>query len=588
MNIAEFFITIAQRLGVDTAFSITGGMAMHVNRAVGSSGLWVIYCNHEQACVAAADGYSKMREYQVPGLAIVTSGPGVTNVMTSLASAYHDSVPLIVIAGQVKCADINPFGVRSYGAQEVPALELVRPIVKDALRYIPQTVNDQRLAEFFASAVSGRKGPVFVEIPLDLQSSTVEAAEERVSGLIQKIEALRNSAAVLNSEHQEIIRKAFQNASRPVLFLGNGNRIAGVSRVRLMNLAEALGAPVMTTWPSSDLFDSKHRLHFGCPGGLAPTHSNRILQNADLILFLGVRLDLLTTGFNPGLFGKRALRIIVDIDPAELSKFSHFTQTHLVLADVGKTIEWLESQQMLTLRHSEWLDHCIRLRDEDTVLEAKSFGEGRPLNARNIAKIFSEKVSKNTLVATGSGYAIEGFARFFAPTGGSRLFYAGHCLGSMGLGFPTAIGAASANAGPVICLEGDGGIMFNLQELLTLQANADIKLSLAIFNNGGYLSISRSQKRAFGAEYGASAASGLGSPDFCALAEAFGLDYVKVTNSAELEAVLDAIEAGRSRVIFDIGMEQDDYRGPAIVTKFREDGTPYSSDIEEIAWKNAG
>lgn len=588
MNVAEFFITIAQRLGVDTAFSITGGMAMHINRAVGASCLRVIYCNHEQACLAAADGYSKMHEYQVPGLAIVTAGPGVTNMMTSLASAYHDSVPLIVIAGQVKSADINPFGVRSYGAQEVPSLELVRPIVKDALRYIPQMVNDQRLAEFFASAVSARKGPVFVEIPLDIQSSTVAAAQERVSELIQKIAALSNSATPLNSEHQEVIRKASQDASRPVLFLGNGNRIAGVSRKRLMSLAEALGAPVLTTWPSSDLFDSKHHLHFGCPGGLAPTHSNRILQNADLILFLGVRLDLLTTGFNPGLFGKRAHRIVVDIDPAELSKLSHLAQTHLVLADVGKTIEWLESQQTLTLRRSEWLDHCIRLRDEDAALEAKAFGEGRPLNARNIAKIFSERISKNTLVATGSGYAIEGFARFFAPTGGSRLFYAGHSLGSMGLGFPTAIGAASANAGPVICLEGDGGILFNIQELLTLQANPDIKLSVAIFNNGGYLSISRSQNRAFSAEYGASTASGLGSPDFCAVAKSFGLDYVKVTDSSELEAVLDTIEAGRSRVIFDVRMAQDDYRGPAIVTKFRQDGTPYSSDIEEIAWKNGG
>lgn len=559
---------------------------MHINRAAGASCLRVIYCNHEQACLASADGYSKMHEYQVPGLAIVTSGPGITNVMTSLASAYHDSVPIIVIAGQIKCPDINRYGVRSYGAQEVPSLELVRPIVKDALRYMPQVVTDRRLAEFFASAVSARKGPVFVEIPLDIQSSTVESAEDRVSELIQEIKALSNSASPLSSEHQEVIRKASQSASRPVLFLGNGNRVAGVSRKRLMCLAETLGAPVLTTWPSADLFDSKHYLNFGCPGGLAPTHSNRILQNADLILFLGVRLDLLTTGFNPSQFGKRADRIVVDIDPAELIKLSGLARTKLVLADVGKAIEWLEGQQTLTFRHNEWLEHCTQLRNDDGTFEARAFGEKRPLNARNIAKIISAKVSKNTLVVTGSGYAIEGFARFFSPTGGGRLFYAGHCLGSMGLGLPTAIGAAAAKVGPVICIEGDGGIMFNLQELLTLQANADIELSVAILNNGGYVSISRSQTRVFKAEYGASAASGLGSPNFRALAKSFGLDYVNVTTGSELEAVLDTIEAGRSRVLFDIRMEQDDYRGPAIVTKLRQDGTPYSSDIEDIAWNN--
>ncbi len=588
MNVAEFLIAIVQRLGTDAAFSLTGGMATHINCAVGMSSLRVIYCNHEQACVSAADGYAKMHEYLVPGLAVVTSGPGVTNVMTALASAYHDSVPIIVIAGQVKSADINRYGVRSYGAQEVPSLDLVRPIVKDALRYSPTNIDDERLAELFASAISARKGPVFIEVPLDAQPLKVVAGEERILAILEKIASLTKIAVPLAGDHQAMIKNACRNAKRPVLFLGNGNRIAGISREQLLNLVEHLGAPVLTTWPSTDLLDAQHHLHFGSPGGLAPTHSNRIIQNADLILFLGARIDLLTTGFNPDLFGKRAVRIVVDIDPAELEKLSKAPGTHLVLSNLRPTVDWLVGQNDLDLRHSDWLVRCAKLRDEDAVLEARSFGDSCSLNARNVAKIFADNVTGKTLVATGSGYAIEGFARFFAPTHGNRLFYAGHSLGSMGMGLPAAIGAAAANIGSVIGLEGDGGIMLNVQELLTINANSDIKLALIVFNNAGYISISRSQSRAFGKEFGASVTSGLGSPDIFALAETFGLDYVRVMTCLELKDVLGEIDAGRSRLIVDINMEDDDYRGPAIVTKFHPDGTPYSSDIEDVSWKTPG
>ena len=588
MNVAEFLVTIAQRLGTDTAFSLTGGMAMHINRAVGASGLQVIYCNHEQACVAAADGYAKMHEYLVPGLAVVTSGPGVTNVMTSLTSAYHDSVPLILLAGQVKSADINRFGVRSYGAQDIPSLDLVKPIVKDALRYIPTEIDDQRLAELFASALSARKGPVFIEVPLDVQPMAVAAGEKRISVILAIVASLTSIGIPLSSENQAMIYDACRNAKRPIVFLGNGNRIAGVSRERLLNLVEQLGAPVLTTWPSTDLLDGQHHLHFGCPGGLASTHSNRILQNADLILFLGVRLDLLTTAFNPALFGKRALRIIIDIDPAELNKLSSLPNTLLIQSDISGIYNWLASKMNSNFQCSDWLVYCENLRDEDAVQEEQSFGQSRSLNARNVAKVFADRLTGKTLVATGSGYAIEGFARFFSPTRCNRLFYAGHSLGSMGMGLPNAIGAAAADIGPVICLEGDGGIMLNVQELLTLQANRNLQLAIVIFNNAGYLSISRSQKRIFADEYGASASSGLGSLDLPALATTFGLDYVKATDILDLEAILTELDNGRSRLIVDIIMGDDEYRGPAIVTKFHTNGTPYSSDIEEVSWKVLG
>lgn len=587
MNVAELLISIVQRLGTDSVFSLTGGMAMHVNRAVDASGLKAIYCNHEQACVAAADGYAKMHEYQVPGFAVVTSGPGVTNIMTSLASAHHDSVPLVVVAGQVKRADLNRFAVRSYGAQEVPSLEMVRPIVKDTLRYDPATIDDRRLAEFFAEALSGRKGPVFVEIPLDVQPLQVPSATDRLDRLVLDIRALAAKRAPLDLSHREIIRASAARSERPVVVVGNGVRIAGVPRERIRALVDRLGAPALFTWPSADLLDSGHPLCFGRPGGLAATHSNNIIQKADFILFLGARLDLLTTGFNPALFGKRAFRVVVDVDANELGKLSHLPDACLVNADVESVVGWLERQTDLDLRRPQWTQRCETLRRDDAALETRSFGDTAALNARNMARAFSEKLTGTTIVATGSGYAIEGFARFWEPTRGNHLIYAGHCLGSMGMGLPAAIGAAAAKLGPVICLEGDGGLMLNLQELLTLQANRDLKLCIGIMNNDGYLSISRSQARAFGAQFGASATSGLGSADFRALAQCFGLEYVRVESREELRRLLDSIASGRSRIMFDMLMSDDDYRGPAIVTRFRDDGSPYSSDIEDVSWRPA-
>ena len=587
MNAAEFLIAVVQRMGVDTAFSLTGGMAMFLNRAVGASSLRVLYCNHEQACVAAADGYSKMHEYNVPGLAVVTSGPGVTNTLTSLASAFHDSVPLLLFAGQVKSADINRFGVRSHGAQEVPSMKLVEPIVKDALRYSPRTIDDQRLAELLAAAVTGRKGPVFLEIPLDAQSISIENAENRIADIAREIEARQNAVRSIPQQAILEIREACRASERPVLFIGNGSRIAGVSRERVKALAEALGAPVLLTWPSADLLDADHELWFGCPGGLAPTYSNRVIQNADMILFLGARLDLLTTGFNPSRFGKRAERFIIDIDEAELGKFSGVSGTHPVLADVRNAINWLESAGRHSLRREDWLSHCKLWRTEDAALETSAFGESDSLNARNIARSFGAKLADTTVVATGSGYAIEGFARFFKPIRNNRLIYAGHSLGAMGMGLPAAIGAAAADRGTVVCMEGDGGIMLNLQELLTVQANPDISLVIGIFDNVGYESIGRSQNRAFGAEYGASARYGLGVLDFEAVAGAFGFEYERVATTEDLDKVLQQIQAGRSRLIIDIMMSNDDYRGPAIATKFRDDGTPYSTDIEDVAWRLA-
>jgi acetolactate synthase-1/2/3 large subunit len=583
MNVAEYLLTIIQRLGTDTGFSLTGGMAMHFNRAAGESSLRMIYCNHEQAAAAAADGYAKAREFQTAGLVIVTSGPGVTNTVTSVASAYYDSVPMFIVAGQVKTADINAFGVRSRGAQETPHLDLMRPITKCAFRYVPDAVDDATLAANLAQALAGRKGTVFVEVPLDVQPRQVDAGEARVDQVVAHVQEILRNDRSTGGAAVATIRQALASAKRPVLVVGNGLRIAGVSRADIRALVERTGIPALFTWASFDLLPFDHPSHFGSAGGLAPTHSNRILQDADVVVFLGARLDLLTTAFNPQNYGKSAKRYVVECDQPEIEKNVGMPNTIFLRENVAGVADALLAQAGGMDVDPAWIGRCRQWRAEDRAEEAAAFGDRR-LNTFQISRVLSASAQARYLVPTASGYATEGLARFYQPREGATFAWAGHTLGSMGLGLPTALGAAAGRHGaPVVCVEGDGGLLLNVQELFTLRANPDLPLTVIVLNNGGYQSIMQSQKRAFGKEFGASSESGLCTVQFELLAELAGLPYVRCDTLEEFEAVMSDPRAPSRRLIELLTVE-DGYRGPSVRTMFDKNGTPYSTDIGDVTW----
>ena len=581
MNVAEFILGAIQNLGTDTAFCLTGGMAMHINRAADESDLRMIYCNHEQAAAAAADGYARAKEFQVPGLAIVTSGPGVTNTITSVASAFYDSIPEFILAGQVKLTDINLYGVRSYGAQETPHLQLMEPITKAAFRYIPSEINDDILAEKLALAITGRKGPVFIEIPLDIQAQVIENGAERLTRINDMITKKVLDDKVASSTAISQIISGIAAASKPVLLIGNGLRIAGITRGEIKKLVEKLGIPTLFTWASFDFLSHDHELNFGCAGGLAPTHANKILQAADFVLFLGARLDLLTTAFNPNNYGKSAKRLVVELDAREIQKNLAMQNTTFINENVAGIFDGLLRADIKPQSAQDWLSNAKRLKLSDEKNEQLAFGD-KGLTTYKIAQVLSSNPSADYIVPTASGYAIEGIARFFKPNGRSTFAWGGHVLGSMGLGLPSAIGAVAALNRPVICLEGDGGLLLNIQEIFTLAANPDLPLSIIVLNNGGYQSIIKSQNRAFNKEFGASSSSGLYAVPFNLIGELAGLTYLKCSTLAEFQAVM---KKGLHRCLLELLVEEDGYRGPAVQTKFDKNGKPYSTDIEDISWQ---
>ena len=581
-NIASYAVDLATALGARAVFTLTGGMAMYLNRAVATHpDLRAVYNQHEQACVAAAEGYAKAKDFQVPGLAVVTSGPGATNTVTSLCSAYGDSAPLIVLAGQIKTADIDRFGCRTHGAQEVRSEDLISPCVKRFLRLSALGFQDQ-LIDTYAQALMGRPGPVFVEIPLDIQNVPFRYTADDLEQGVQAIRARLKTDRTAPSDVQALTDALtwLLAAERPLVYVGNGCRIAGVTDA-VRSLVISQGLPAVFSWVSQDVFPGNHDLNFGAPGGLAPISANQILGRADRVLFLGARLDLGTTAFQRLEFGEQAERVFVDVDPHELQKFADIPNSRNVLANLSAlplAMQAMGEKQA----NQDWLKACTELRTVYMRDERERLNTGA-FNVYGLAQRLSPWSEDKMFVTTGSGQAIENFLRFFAPAQNSRCFFGGS-LGAMGLGLPQALGAAFGTDRQVICIEADGGLMLNLQELATLAHYAPRGFVLFVLNNDGYASILASQLRHFGSAGGAGLDSGVFIPDFQRMAAAFHLDYARVDTYQAFEALLDTLSTDAAPLFVDLRIAPTEARGPAVKTMITADGKLSSTPLAELQW----
>ena len=579
-TIASHAVAVVTALGCDTAFTLTGGMAMHLNRAVSAqAGLRPVYCQHEQAAVAAAEGYAHASDFRRPGFAVVTSGPGVTNTVTALMSAYGNSAPLIVLAGQIKRADINPFGVRTYGTQEVPSEAIISPCVKRFTRIETDGFRGA-LVGALAEALTGRPGPVFIEFPLDVQGTPVSLGPDEVAEDVRRIRETsaasetREDAAALGAQLRGLLQ-----AERPLLYVGNGCRVAGVEDA-VRALIERHQLPAVFSWLSFDMMAAEHPLHFGCPGGFAPISANRTLGRADRILFLGARLDLGTTAFQREAFGDQAHRVFVDVDEAELRKFEGLPNSEGLHADLRHLPEAMGG--LSGVADPAWVAWCADQRRAGLEEEHRRLSTSA-LNNYSLAQRFSAWAQDKIVVPACSGFAEETLTRFFAPPKGCR-FFNGASLGAMGFGLPMALGAAFATDRQVVCIDADGGLMLNVQELATLSRIERGGFILFVLNNGGYDSIRLSQVRHFGETYGTDASNGVFIPDFAELARAFRLAYRRVETLAEFDAFLAGHDPGSSPIVVDLIIEPDEPRGPAVKTVISADGMPMTTALRDIDW----
>ncbi len=526
MKLSDLLVERLVNLGIDTAFAVTGGASMHLNDSFGENGaVKVVYMHHEQACAMAAEGYA--RTTNRPAVVLTTAGPGAINTLNGVFGAFTDSIPMIVIAGQAKSETLrnthNVEGLRQLGDQEAQMIEMVSGITKDRFQFSKE-INGQeflfKVDQLFNSAVSGRPGPVWLEIPVDVQALQLENCVSENS----KPTSIGRESIDVKSQDLTKFFSMLNVSKRPVMLLGTGVRLSGVDR-SAVKIAENLGIPVMTAW-THDVIKSDHPNFVGRPGTIGTRPGNFIIQQCDLLLVLGSRLNIRQISYNWDSFAKNAQIIQVDVDPAELKK--PFPRIDLgVHADLRSII--FELVQAIENNHLApkklgWLKWCKEVQSEFEIKPSDYEEKIGVINAYHLIPFVIDSASENSIIVCGDATACIVPFQTGKIRDGMRMFSNGGSA-SMGFDLPAAIGASQGSSSEIICFAGDGSVMMNLQELQTLaHLGADIKLF--ILDNGGYLSIKQTQENFFGRKHGSEINSGLTFPNFTRVCEAFGLQVI--------------------------------------------------------------
>jgi acetolactate synthase I/II/III large subunit len=570
--------------GIRDVFMLTGGGAMHLNHSLGThAALKTTFTHHEQALAIAAEAYYRLTNR----LAVVnvTSGPGGTNAITGVYGAFVDSIGMLVISGQVKReTTVRSTGLplRQYGDQELDIEPIVRPITKYAAMVNDPLSIGYHLGKAIYLAKSGRPGPVWLDIPLDVQAAMIDP-EDLLPGFDPAELAEPWRQTDLAGTARAIVAR-IAAARRPVIFAGSGVRLSGAHDAFLRLIAR-LGVPVVTGWNAHDALWTDHPLNCGKPGTVGDRGGNMVTQSADLLLVLGSRLNIRQVSYNWSSFARAAYKIWVDIDPMELSK-PNVRPEMPVLADLAGLIPALLEAPYdgPTPQHGEWLAWSReRSRHFPTVLP--EYGDHGPLVHPYVAMdaLFRGLVPDDVVV-TGNGSAcVVGFQAARIRRG-QRLWTNSGCA-TMGYDLPAAIGVCAA-LGPgkrVICITGDGSIMMNLQELQTIAGNR-LPVKIFLINNSGYASIFQTHRNFFGGvEVGGGPKSNVTFPEFRRVAAAFGLAYSAARSHAELpDAIAAAIDAD-GPAICEIFVDENVSFAPKLGAKAHPDGRITSPALEDLS-----
>jgi acetolactate synthase-1/2/3 large subunit len=587
VRVADYIMSAVAGAGVRHVFLLPGGGAMHLVDALGQNpDLTYVPNHHEQACTIAAEAYGRVNENL--GVALVTTGPGATNAITGVVGAWIESTPLLVISGQVKRADLlGDSGLRQNGVQEVGIVAMVESVTKYAV-----TVDDPAQIRFHMEkalhlARSGRQGPVWIDVPLDVQASLVEP--ERLPGFTpaESVPAGTNAAAEVSELSANVAKTLARlaTAKRPLILAGHGIRLAGAAQ-DFQALVETCGIPVVTTWNALDLLPSTHRLNVGKPGVVALRAPNFALQNCDLLISVGCRLDNVITAYNPQGFARAADKVVVDIDPAELAKLDLCGQITPICADARAFLAELARQRSdhIFPAWNDWQKTCQDWKQRYPLLEGTPFPESGPISHYQLADALSEALPEEATIATGSsGLGIEAFYTAFRNKRGQRVFLTSG-LGSMGYGLPAAIGACMArDKSKTILIESDGSLQLNVQEMATI-AGLHLPIIMFIMNNNGYASIRNTQRNYFQGRYVATGPdSGLHLPDAQNIAQAFGIAAMQISAIADLPSGLEKALAHPGPLVCEILLQPDEMLWPKVAALPQANGSMLSMPLEDMS-----
>ena len=581
LTLANQIFAFLQSKGVDRVFLVPGGGNMFLVDAVATQvGIEFVATHHEQSAVIAAEYYSRVSGKI--GVALVTTGPGSTNAITGIAGAWLDSIPVLILAGQVKTSDLNVGDrLRQRGPQEIDLVSMVAKISKFSMTCLEAKNCVADIETGLRKAVQGRPGPVVFEIPLDIQSSIIDSVTgERAEDKKIAQHAVTSKTHVATEE----IFQALKAASRPLFLIGNGAKVASV-HMQLRSLAESLGVPVSMTWPTLDLFEYDHELNAGRIGTVAKRFANIAVQQSDLVIVLGCRLDPVLTAHNIERFGKHAKVIVVDIEQSELDKLPpRFLKFCADLRDVSQNLNDFLLSSRPDFDFSQWRLKIKKLKQRysDEVFNERTTNHD-PISIYEFIECFSEKLDGGEIIVTGSsGLSVEVFYTHFKNKIGQKTFLTTG-LGAMGYGLPALLGASEATDKKIILFESDGSLMMNLQELQSLKSRGGNKL-IFVMNNGGYASIRATQRNYFNGRLVATDPnSGLEIPEIDKIAACFGFDYCKISKFRDMPETLSEVVSRSGLVICEIVLQDDEKLMPKCSVFRRHDNTLVSAPLEDMS-----
>lgn len=545
MKVSDYIVQFIEKIGVKHVFMLPGGMAMHINDSIGySKSIKPVWMLHEQACAFAAESYARITNNL--GVACVTCGPAATNTLTGIACAWIESTPLLVISGQCKRADIaqDP-NLRQMGVQEVNIVAVAKPITKYAVQIWDPNMIQFELEKAVYLARHGRKGPVLLDIPVDVQACKVDETE------MPHFEPNEDQEQffVSNSQLDEIVQ-LLNTAKRPLIYAGAGIRMANADK-EFRNFVERLGIPVLVHWNAMGIIESDHPLYAGIPGALGHRASNFALQTCDLLITIGTRLSLLQTGYNFAEYAKNAKLIMVDIDEAELNKPTLHPYMK-VQADAGAFVRELNGRNDIVISdYSNWNNKIQEWRNKYPSIKPEWRDIKEYVNSFVLTETISKHMTADDVYVGGrAGTCVDAVIQAFQPKLNQGVFVT-KGLSSMGNGLPAAIGGAYATGRKVVCINGDGGFVMNIQELEVVRRD-NLPIKIFILDNQGYSTVRNTQTNVFDKHYmGCSPASGLTVGNIKRIAEAYDIKTYEIRKQEEMDAII---------------LEALSYDGPAVVS----------------------
>ncbi len=574
-RVADYIADFLVSKGISNVFSVVGGGSMFLNDALGHhESLHCLYNHHEQACAMAAEAYYKQKGTMAA--VCVTTGPGGTNTITGLLGAYQDSIPMFVISGQVRyetTVESTGLNLRQFGGQEHQIIGTISNVTKYAemvrkpeeIRYI--------LEKAYYEAMSGRRGPVWVDVPLGIQSTEIET--EGLKGFVP------DETKSISTDIECIIEE-LKKAERPVIVAGSAIRTVGYVD-KFIKLVETLNIPVVYPLNVPDTIANTHELAMGCFGSVGNRAANFMVQNADLMLVFGCRMAFAHIGFNYKAFSPNSKKITIDIDENEQKKPT-MKRDIPIIADVKDIIDGLLKASLDEIpNYTSWIQYCSELKRAFPIFQEhhKTSNDGR-VNPYYIAKNLLDRMGKENTIVLGNSSGLDPVLQMGIQEQGERIILNCNC-GSMGYCLPAGIGAHMASGKPIVVYTGDGCIQMNIQELATIIHNK-LPIKIVVLNNNGYGGVVATQNNFFGGRLsGCTEESGIGIPDFKKIAYAYGFDYYRIENHDEVAKNLDELLSNNRPAICEV--LQDFCQGiePSVSSRKLEDGTIVSTGIDDMA-----